>query len=914
MRTDIGFGAFISYSGHEDRALISKLQNGIEKLAKKWYEPPVMKVFVDKTSIAAGTRLWGRIESGLSRSRWLILFASPEAAQSFWVNREVQWWLAQRPIDNLIIVHTAGRLSWDRQLRDFAADSDALPPCLRGAFAEEPVWVSVPRNDPGADLEKAVLNVTSAVREVPIHELSSQAYREHRRTIRWATGAIAALSLLLVAALVLSFVAFTQKRHADQQARIALARQLAATSIASLSSNPRAAMMLAASGFHIDPSSQTFTALMRADTANPKLVRYVGVDQPVSALQGSRGGHVVVAGLLDGSVTRWNVAEQEPHRVIKLPQKVTSVATNSDGSVVVASDGTVASLWRSGGDPVGLPIREHQKVSAVTVSPSGLTVALHAYDEAGGEQSNLVFKGSKAESLKFHRDEGSDATTSDLVAANDDELLRFREEDGSWDRRRIADWSVVESGTVRIGARQLAAAPSDNGVFLTSTDGSTMIPVWRAHGVTDPDHPGLTAHVPMNSANSAGALALSPDGSRLALAGSGSIYVAAVAPESGALVREPTVELPAAGTVPEGELRFLGDNRHLVSASGNHIALWDLDQVDRLAHVATTDLDTDPCNACTGTPLLVSPDGAKVVLANQMGPWGIFPMPGREGRPEPLPGATGLPLWDNDNQLIVLADPSSDFHGASGVRALSFGDGDPFTAAALTADGSSVVAVDLTGQIFVVDRSSGAVRQTIPGPHLSNGDQVSAAINSSATLVARVAKGVVRVFDVHEGRDVGSIPGDDITEVAFAASRLLVQRAPGNLEVWDERGSALVRVILGDNGHVQPPIADSRGRIAARLNDGYGIDLFDLETGTLVNTIPPRPGSVRTNYAFAPAGLTLVTTTDYSSGDGGAEFASRDLSAPALLAAACTAAGGNLSADEWVSLAGVDDPGTAGCS
>jgi len=48
-----------------------------------------MKVFVDKTSIAAATRLWGRIKYGLSRSRWIILMASPEAAQSWWVDREV---------------------------------------------------------------------------------------------------------------------------------------------------------------------------------------------------------------------------------------------------------------------------------------------------------------------------------------------------------------------------------------------------------------------------------------------------------------------------------------------------------------------------------------------------------------------------------------------------------------------------------------------------------------------------------------------------------------------------------------------------------------------------------------------------------------------------------------------------------
>ena len=40
LRPDIGFGAFISYSGQADADLIAVLQNGIEKLAKRWYRPP----------------------------------------------------------------------------------------------------------------------------------------------------------------------------------------------------------------------------------------------------------------------------------------------------------------------------------------------------------------------------------------------------------------------------------------------------------------------------------------------------------------------------------------------------------------------------------------------------------------------------------------------------------------------------------------------------------------------------------------------------------------------------------------------------------------------------------------------------------------------------------------------------------
>jgi hypothetical protein len=344
LRPDIGFGAFISYSGPADRALISKLQNGIEKLAKRWYRAPVMKVFVDKTSIAAGTRLWSRIESGLSRSKWLILMASPEAAQSWWVDREVGWWVQHRSLDNLIIVHTAGVLRWDRDVNDFSADSDAIPPCLRGKFEDEPVWVAVPRTEGGADVEAAVLSITAAVREASIHELSSRAYREHRRTLRWAGGAIATLSLLLVAAVALSMVAVVQKRHADQQARIALSRQLASTSATELSTDARAALLLAVSAYRINANAQTLAALMRADTANPRLVRYYDAGSTVTLLAGSSDGKTLVAGGADGRVLTWSFTDPKPTTVIKLSSAIASIGVSGDGSVIAATDKHTAAL------------------------------------------------------------------------------------------------------------------------------------------------------------------------------------------------------------------------------------------------------------------------------------------------------------------------------------------------------------------------------------------------------------------------------------------------------------------------------------------------------------------------------------------------------------------------------------------
>ncbi|MDT5011023.1 MAG: hypothetical protein QOH57_2640, partial [Mycobacterium sp.] len=223
---DAGFGAFISYSGQTDRSLIDRMQNRIEKLAKPWYRRPVVKVFVDKTSLGAGSRLWSRIEEGLSRSSWFILVAAPEAAASWWVDRELQWWLTHRSLENLIIVHTSGVLRWDRGLDDFSADSDAIPACLRGKFEDEPVWETIPREDPGPAVEKAALSIAAAVRQMPIHELSSAAFKEHRRALRWAAAAIAILSVLLVAAVVLSFVAVIASQRATTRYREATALRL----------------------------------------------------------------------------------------------------------------------------------------------------------------------------------------------------------------------------------------------------------------------------------------------------------------------------------------------------------------------------------------------------------------------------------------------------------------------------------------------------------------------------------------------------------------------------------------------------------------------------------------------------------------------------------------------------------------
>jgi hypothetical protein len=113
-------------------------------------------VFLDATSLSAAPGLWQSIEDKLGRARYLILLASPEAAQSKWVDKEVAHFIgtgdvggtgASANADGLgrvLIGLTGGELTWDAAAGDFIwSGATPLPPSLRGRFKEEPLWVDL---------------------------------------------------------------------------------------------------------------------------------------------------------------------------------------------------------------------------------------------------------------------------------------------------------------------------------------------------------------------------------------------------------------------------------------------------------------------------------------------------------------------------------------------------------------------------------------------------------------------------------------------------------------------------------------------------------------------------------------------------------------------------------------------------
>src|SRR5258705_7059638 len=138
------YDAFVSYSHAKDKPIAAALQSVIQRLGKPWYRRRALRIFRDDTSLSATPGLWPSIESALAQSRYMILLASPDAATSPWVAKEVAYWLGHKSADTLLIALTDGDLSWENAAGDFIwRKGVALPPVLAGRFRSEPRLVDL---------------------------------------------------------------------------------------------------------------------------------------------------------------------------------------------------------------------------------------------------------------------------------------------------------------------------------------------------------------------------------------------------------------------------------------------------------------------------------------------------------------------------------------------------------------------------------------------------------------------------------------------------------------------------------------------------------------------------------------------------------------------------------------------------
>ena len=233
----MGYDAFISYSHDADLGLSARLADGLGRLAKPWWRRRALSVFCDTSALSANPALWTSIQESMAESTYLVVLASPDAAQSPWVGREIEHWRATKGAGTILLALTAGELVWDDAQGDFdAARSTALHPAMQGAFSDEPLWVDLrwASDDEVLTLRNPRFLDAVAVLAAPIHgtaknELVGEDLRQHRRTLRIAWSAALMVALLAIAAIVGAFIARDKADEAQQKAAEVIAANKSAT-------------------------------------------------------------------------------------------------------------------------------------------------------------------------------------------------------------------------------------------------------------------------------------------------------------------------------------------------------------------------------------------------------------------------------------------------------------------------------------------------------------------------------------------------------------------------------------------------------------------------------------------------------------------------------------------------------------
>jgi len=271
---DMTYDAFISYSHAADGKLAPRVQSGLHQFAKPLLRLRALHVFRDQTSLSATPELWSSIEGALNRSRYFILMASPDAAASAWVQREIDHWLDHSPIsgagkavEHFLIVLTDGELVWNQQVRDWDWNrTNALPRRLSGVFAEEPLYVDMRSVRTEDDLSlrnprflDQIADLAATIRGRSKEELIGEDVRIVRRNRRLAWSAGTGLAILTVIAAVMAYVATLQRDTARS-------RELAARATAQLTVDPHQSLLLSMEGARIAWTAEVASALRESLT------------------------------------------------------------------------------------------------------------------------------------------------------------------------------------------------------------------------------------------------------------------------------------------------------------------------------------------------------------------------------------------------------------------------------------------------------------------------------------------------------------------------------------------------------------------------------------------------------------------------------------------------------------------------
>ena len=500
------YDAFISYSYAADGALAPSLRNGLQRFATPWrvfgWVNPVrsLRVFQDQASLSANPALWPTIEKALGSAEWFILLASPEAANSPWVEKEIDFWHRNKPPEHLLIIQTDGDIAWDNDKSDFDwAKTTALPRRLSTVFTDEPRWIDARWARTGAQaslrdprFRDLVAELAAPLRGVPKDELIGEDIRQHRRLNHWRNAALGVVTMLLIGAVAAAAIAVQQQQAAisqRDQAQRNESRALAAIAdIEADTGSPAAAIRVSLAGVSANVATPSRAYAREAEGAvshalqQLREVRRFAHKNDVRSVAFSPNGRTLATGSTDETAGLWEVATGKEIAVLRGHEgHVNSVAFSPDGRMLAtgAADNT-ARLWELATGKEIIAFRGHEEtVASVAFSPDGRSVVTGSEDMTARLWE--VATGKEVAVLRGHM-----RRVSSVVFSPDGRLILTGSIDGTARVRAVTSgrevallkspgFTWVDGSYSSDGAIEAAAFSRDGRTIVTASDSTARL-------------------------------------------------------------------------------------------------------------------------------------------------------------------------------------------------------------------------------------------------------------------------------------------------------------------------------------------------------------------------------------------------------------------------------------------------------
>ena len=656
-----------------------------------------------------------------------------------------------------------------------------------------------------------------------------------------------AVTVTLLAAFViagtLAIIAVMQRRNAEAEARIALARELAAASVAALDLDPELSILLALEAADVT-SAADGVVLVRAEEAlrlavfENRLLRTIP-NARVGAFDPD-GTHYA-AGDGAGDVRLWDLStgavEQlpEPHR-----GQVTTLAFSLDGHLVISGGfDNAVKVWDTSTGTVRTLRRHLRPVSDVAISPDGQRLATtsddgtaRVWDLAGDADQELLIEPNATAAVAFDpmrprlavidpvNPEARlvDAESGDTVGRlphrfpvtgleflPDGSLLATAMEDGTvtiWDSQAL---TVVRS----YGAGGLNLAVNRQGDLLATAGDDGVVRVWNTASGTETlrlaGHRGQVTSLSFDAA-----------GTRLASAGvDGTARIWDISHDGN---RE---AVSLVGIADPARVEFSSDSRFL-AAAGNDDAnapeamIWDTGTWTLLHDFPGT------------VAVAMSPDGSRFATIDE-------------------------------RRLVTVRDMSGDVLIEPMQERIPAAP-DLVTAVAFAPNGALMITGDAVGSVQVWEADLSRLVATMPGSHA--GAVVGFETDATGRYLLSYGESAL-VWDIANAREVSApMPPGGLTAAALSSDGTVVLTGgrDGATRAWNAMtAEALDTPFLVGAGTVRGIAYSPDGQRIATASDDGTIRLWDANTGELLIRWPAH-GAGATDVSFSGDGRFLVSS------------------------------------------------------